>query len=149
MFKKICGIIFNRILPVAFVVLGLPALFYGMWFQTEGFTLYYTYGVTPWDTCVLIAVVCFVVGCFIMNYFKKQSESGKTGKGAIRIQDLKAMIRGYVVCGYLCWGILWIAFTVLYFYLGIAGMSLCLGAVAYYLVWLYRVEKAAKEEKKA
>lgn len=149
MFKKICGLFFNRILPVAFVVTGIPALLYGMWFQTEGFTLYNTMGVAPWDTCVLIMVGCAAIGCFIMNYFKRQSEIRVMGKGTVRVQDLKGMIRGYLFCGILCWVILWIAFSVMYFYIGIAGMSLCLSAVTYYLIWLYRTEKQEKAGEKA
>ncbi len=152
MFKKICGMIFDRILPAVFVVLGTPALFYGIWFQTEGFTLYENFGVAPMDVCLGICALGIVVGLFIMNYFKKQTTIRVKGKGTVHIKDLKNMIRGYLVCGFLCWGILWMAFTTMYFYLGIAGMALCVTSVAYYLVWLYQTEKkekAEKEEEKA
>lgn len=117
----------RTILPWMISTVGIPALLYGIWFQTEGLFL------VSWDKVLLALIAGTAIGFCATRYIGLQSVTGP--------KDMYSMIYAYEVTFFLCILITYISSTVLMFLIGSAGTALAIAAAIYYTYWFVMRKK--------
>ena len=141
--KKILDFI-DKYLIWALAVCGLVLTCYGAWFQTEGFTL----PDVPLFDCVISMLFGGILSAAMMSYLLSVTKKDVTGVKKLVRKELAGMMRGYIVCFVLFLLLVYFARTVLFFKIGLGGMTFTFVAAWYYLIWGI-IEKKQKEKAEA
>ncbi len=146
--KEVFGTIFLRIIPITVAIIGIFAIGYGLYFQTEGFTLA---GLNVY--ILLLAIfIGMIVGGAMARYLDKQFSNPHLGKKA-RTQGVNNMVTGLTIFFFISIVVLYYCTSFVTLYLGIAcGLYSWSGLAWHFGLILFKKLKDKKnstEEKKA
>jgi len=133
--KQVLTKIFGRYLVLIIAVLGLPIIFWITWVQSVGFTY-----VELFDFLMVLIISVFL-GIIVVRYVRNKQHG--------RLKDLKNMMISDSICFILCVIIAYMAYMIAYYYMGLFGMSFCMGNIWYYLYWEWSEKKQAQKPAEA
>ena len=118
----------SRIIPAIVAAAGLPAILYGVWFQTEGFKW------APLLYCVYCAIVAIAGAYFMMRFFDEETRSGRPGAMTLK-NGTRSVIQGLWVSFLIGMLVLYRCTSLIAFYLGVLVMLFCWSSLIFHYIF--------------
>jgi len=119
---------FQQYLPAFVAVVGFPAIFYGVWFQTLGFEL------VRWYFVLIVFAGSVLGGKLLIGAFEKQMQHPSTGPMTKKLGK-KNMTQGLSLCFFLCLLVLYQCVSLLTFFIGLILSAFIWSSIIFYLIY--------------